>query len=301
VHRNSGVGNKAASLMASGGSFNGQDVTGIGVDRMARLYYLVMTEWLTSASDYADLGDALVGACDDLVGSFGFTPADCLAVSRTVTATQMNLRPLQLAPSEAPTCGAGRIPQDVFSDDLEDTESGLWRHTSFVGRARGWYYPPNPNNDRTWDGTWASSGDKNLYGVDQARRSDTVMRLVPPIADLPAGAFLRFEHGYSFDRGSKRFDGGLVEIRLDGGSWRGVDTLFTHGGYNGRIASGTGNPLRGRGAFTGESHGYGASRIDLSAFAGQTLELRFRIGTDRSGGGYGWYIDDLRIYTCEPA
>jgi Zn-dependent metalloprotease len=299
VHRNSGVGNKTAYLIAAGGRFNGQDVDGIGVERMARLFYVVMSEWLTSASDYLDLGDALEGACASLVGGNGFTSAHCTSVGRAVAATQLHLRPLELAPSQAPICGAGNSPQDVFADDLEDTDSGLWKAGRLVGDARGWYYPPNPNNDPTWDGTWASSGDKNLYGVDRGRRSDAYIRLAEPIADLPPGAYLRFEHGYSFDKGRRRYDGGVVEIRLDGGRWRDVGaSRFTHGGYDGRIATGTGNPLRGRRAFTGESHGYGASRIDLSDLAGRSLELRFRLGSDRSGGGYGWYVDDIRVYTC---
>jgi hypothetical protein len=216
-----------------------------------------------------------------------------------VTATQLHLQPAELAPSTAPVCGAGTTAQDVFSDDLEDTESGRWKTGLLVGRARGWYYPPNPNDDRTWDATWASSGDKNLYGVDRGTRSDAFIRLTQPIADLPEGAYLRFEHGYAFDRGKKRFDGGVVELRIDGEPWQDVgEGRFTHGGYDGRIATGTGNPLKGRRAFTGDSHGYGASRIDLSDLAGRTVELRFRLGSDRAAGGYGWYIDDIRVYTC---
>ena len=39
VHRNSGVGNKAASLIAEGGTFNGRDIEGIGRTRTARIYY----------------------------------------------------------------------------------------------------------------------------------------------------------------------------------------------------------------------------------------------------------------------
>jgi hypothetical protein len=89
---------------------------------------------------------------------------------------------------------------------------------------------------------------------------------------------------------------------VDGGAWQDVGSeRFTHGGYDGRIATGTGNPLKGRRAFTGESHGYGASRIDLSDLAGSSVELRFRLASDRSGGGFGWYIDDIRVYTCDPA
>ena len=74
--------------------------------------------------------------------------------------------------------------------------------------------------------------------------------------------------------------------------------LFTHGQYNGNIARGTGNPIAGRRAWVGDSRGWAAVRIDLSRFAGSRLKVRFRMASDRSVGGRGWYIDDVRIYTC---
>ncbi|MFN8039999.1 MAG: M4 family metallopeptidase [Acidimicrobiales bacterium] len=92
VHTNSGVGNKAAFLITDGGSFNGQSVAGLGLEKAARLYYLVDAAMLLPSSDYADLGAALGQACTNLVGTAGFTAADCTNVNRAVTATEM-LRP----------------------------------------------------------------------------------------------------------------------------------------------------------------------------------------------------------------
>ncbi len=61
---------------------------------------------------------------------------------------------------------------------------------------------------------------------------------------------------------------------------------------------GYGNPLAGKRAFTGNSRGWAKARIDLSRFAGRTVKVRFRMASDRQGGSRGWYIDDVRIYTC---
>jgi hypothetical protein len=47
-----------------------------------------------------------------------------------------------------------------------------------------------------------------------------------------------------------------------------------------------------------ESNGYISSRVNLSSLAGQNVRFRFRIGTDSSGDDYGWFIDDVRVYTC---
>jgi hypothetical protein len=167
-----------------------------------------------------------------------------------------------------------------------------------VGTKPGWYWPQNPNNSSAWDGTWASSGKLNFYAPNRGSRSDSTMRMTQPVL-LPEKALLRFGHGYSFDKDAKRrYDGGIVEIKVGDRPWRGVGGLFTHGKYNGTIAKGYGNPLAGRRAWTGNSHGWSKARIDLSQFAGSKVKVRFRMASDRQVGARGWYIDDVRIYTC---
>jgi hypothetical protein len=64
-------------------------------------------------------------------------------------------------------------------------------------------------------------------------------------------------------------------------------------GFNG------GNPLTGRQGFVGESNGYISTRVNLSSLAGQSVRFRFRIGTDDTVGDDGWFVDDVRVYTCE--
>ncbi len=298
VHRNSGVGNKAASLIADGGSFRGYDIAAIGQTRAARVFYQALTTRLTPAANYIDLADALVAACTDLVGIDGFTVAHCKSVRDATLATQMHLEPRRLAPRQAPLCPTGKRPVDVFADDLEDPAAGNWKTQRLLPGRKGWFYPQNPNNSAAWDGTWASSGKLNFYAPDYGRKSDTVMRSTSPWM-IPEGAFLRFEHGYSFDRDARRrYDGGIVEVKVDGGPWRPVKALFTHGGYNGRIAGGFGNALAGQRAFTGNSHGWSSARLDLSRFAGSRLKVRFRMASDRAVGARGWYIDDVRLYSC---
>jgi Zn-dependent metalloprotease len=58
-HHNCGVGNKLAYLLTDGDIFNGQTVTGMGIERTADLYYEVNVNLLSSGADYFDLGDAL--------------------------------------------------------------------------------------------------------------------------------------------------------------------------------------------------------------------------------------------------
>jgi uncharacterized repeat protein (TIGR01451 family) len=97
------------------------------------------------------------------------------------------------------------------------------------------------------------------------------------------------------------YDGGVLEYSANGGAWTDAGSLFTHNGYDGPVDIGYGNPLAGRQAFGGESNGYISSRLDLNSLAGQSVRFRFRIGTDSSYDALGWFIDDVRIYTCSSA
>ena len=298
VHRNSGVGNKAAYLIAEGGRFRGIGIEGISRARAARVFYQALTSRLTPAANYIDLGDALNAACTDLAGTPDFSLAHCKSVRDATRATEMHLEPKRWAPRKAPLCGAGTVPVDVFYDDLENPASGRWGSLRLRGGKKGWYHPQNPNNSPSWDGTWASSGALNFYAPNRGSRSDSVMGTKAPYL-LPPNAYLRFEHGYSFDKDSKRrYDGGVVEIKVDGGGWRSVPGRFSHGGYNGKIAAGRGNPLAGKRAFTGSSKGWSSARLDLSRLAGRWVKFRFRMASDKAVGGLGWYIDDVRLYVC---
>ena len=125
MHFNSGVNNKAAFLMTDGGTFNGRTVTGMGIPKVARIYYDVQTQFLTSGSDYADLASALPQACDDLVGDViggsAVTAANCTEVRDAVAATEMTLGPAQRARAAraAAACPSGQVRTDLFLDDME--------------------------------------------------------------------------------------------------------------------------------------------------------------------------------------
>ncbi|HEX7059846.1 MAG TPA: M4 family metallopeptidase, partial [Solirubrobacterales bacterium] len=302
VHTNSGVNNKAGYLITDGDTFNGKTVTGLGIDKAARIYYEAESSLLTSGSDYADLYEALQQACTNSIGgSEGITASDCVEVTDAVDATEMNQQPLNGPAPEAPVCGTSQTPVGLFFDDLENPASGNWTHGAQSG-TDGWYYPQNPN-PFSFDATYATSGDMNIWGNDEGSAADYSIAGTVDVA-IPAGAvYLRFDHSYAFEDKAKdgtRYDGGQLEYSVDGGkTWLDAGSLFTDNGYNGQITKNTGNPLAGESAFTAESHGYISSRVDLSTLAGKSVRFRFRIGTDASVDDYGWFIDDVRVYKCE--
>ncbi|MFQ5612324.1 MAG: M4 family metallopeptidase [Anaerolineae bacterium] len=292
VHTNSGVNNKAAYLMTDGGTFNGFTVTGLGISKVADLYYEVQTNMLTSGSNYNDLYDALIQASINLA----FTPADQQEVQDALNAVEMNQRPCG-DPPEAPICPASQSPAHLFFDDMENTASGNWTSAAIIGNNE-WYYPQTAN-PYFFDATYTSSGVYNLWGYNQPATANFYMAMTSDVA-LPANAYLHFKHDWAFeDFGLTSYDGGVLEYSTDGGvTWIDAGPLFSDNGYNGAITNSFGNPLGGQSAFTGESRGYTASRLDLSGLAGQNVRFRFRIGTDSSVDALGWFIDDVRLYTC---
>jgi hypothetical protein len=58
------------------------------------------------------------------------------------------------------------------------------------------------------------------------------------------------------------------------------------------------NPAVGRPAFTAESPGFQTTKVNVSALAGQTINLKFQIVTDSTVGQTGWLIDNVSIYQC---
>jgi bacillolysin len=287
VHKNSGVNNKAAFLIADGGTFNGRTVTALGLPKMLRVYYAAQTGLLTSGSDYADLGSYLVQACTNLIGTNGFVAADCAQVQTAVDATEMQTVDVGVPP-EAVTCSTGLVPRNAFFDDMEGVVN--WSKES---------ESPFITDNNNWgpDDFYATSGDWALVGPGPTGLGDHSAALINAVT-IPAGGFLRIRHFYSFEAdGTSYWDGGWVEYKVGAGPWT---TLTPEGGYPGTIRSTApaDNPQKGHLAFVSGTRGYTSARFSLAALAGQAVRLRFRIATDSVNEGAGWFIDDVRVYRC---
>jgi len=109
---------------------------------------------------------------------------------------------------------------------------------------------------------------------------------------------LEFWTRYGIEAG---WDGGVVQISTDGGStWT---TLTPLGGYPSTLTN-SGNACGfpgGSGAFTGTNLAWTPKQIDLAAYAGQSIQLRFRFGTDSGVVAEGWWIDDIRVSHAQVA
>jgi len=304
VHINSGINNKAVYLMTDGGTFNGYTMNGLGWEKVVKLYYEVQTNLLTSASDYADLYDALLQACINLQ----YDSADCQQVQKALDATQMNQQPAVCPVNEAPLCdNPDEVATDVFFDNFE-SGGGNWIIKGVIqGTTKpNWFIPQTSETIiQGLEGPYATSGKGNVWGFDQGREiggiSDTNLAMKNGII-LPPNAFMHFNHSFNFESDDNgNYDGGVLEYSINGGSsWISAESLIINNTYNGSIATGYDNPLAGKKAFTGTSRGYISTRLNLSSLAGQNVRFRFRIGTDDMYPDYGWFIDDVRVYACKP-
>jgi len=283
VHINSGLGNKAAYLMTQGGTFNGQTVTGLGITKVAKIYYEVQTNLVTSGADYADLYDALYQACLNLVGTAGITSDDCQQVRAATLAVEMNQSPAAGYNPEAQICDA-ESAVNLFYDNLENGFAN-WSLAAISGHNQ-WMttdpFGPNPH-----------SGGADLYADDGWTSSSSYAAMVSAVT-LPVNAYLHFYHCFDLQT---NHDGGVIEYSANGGAWTDAGSLINSGqGYVGAISG-----LQGRQGFTGTSHGYVSTRLNLASLAGQNAKLRWRMGTDASTSVWGWWVDDLRLYTCGAA
>ena len=123
--------------------------------------------------------------------------------------------------------------------------------------------------------------------------------LSPAVSVASTNAQLTFRHSYDFESGSAPFDGGVLEISLNGGTFTDIITAggtFITNGYGGVLSTNYQNPLAGRSAWTGSSGGFVTSTVGLPMnAAGSSVRLQWRLGTDLSVGLTGWYLDTLSI------
>jgi hypothetical protein len=174
-----------------------------------------------------------------------------------------------------------------FTETVE-THSPPWTPSGTPLGAEQWFRCPVTPTDHVF------------LGPDQGTAADIVL-MTPPLL-VGAGNFtFSFQHKYDFEIDATNFyDGGMIEISTDGGTiWN--DVGLAPGallpGYTSTLFTGSGNPLSGRQAYSGQSPGYPSFSVVNAnlgaAYQGQTVRLRFRIGTDVAVGGAGWQITSL--------
>ena len=194
------------------------------------------------------------------------------------------------------SCPAGMITTYNYWEDFESGAAG-WTHAATVGPDTWMLSNANPG---------PGSGGFNYFAVDHTAPSD--QRLTSPVIELPSSAInlsLQFYNDQRFENPAGSggcWDGGIVEISSDGGSnWDLLNFELLSDPYDGL---GNNGPPTNIPMWCGETNGIQPwlnSIVDLSAYDGDDVQLRFGMLTDAAAGGPGWRIDDVRISSCVDA
>ena len=165
---------------------------------------------------------------------------------------------------------------------------------------------PVPGNGVMWatSAIMPDTPPNSAFIDDQDGISDKVLDS-PPITISSASTVLSFRNNFDLESsGGFYWDGGVLEVsspNINGGAFTDITNAavggsFVSGGYIGNVDGTCGNPLAGRMAWSGFSGGYINTVVNLgSNVNGQTITLRFRMGSDCAVYAPGWRIDSLTV------
>jgi bacillopeptidase F (M6 metalloprotease family) len=170
--------------------------------------------------------------------------------------------------------GVGRAETVLWLDNFESNTpiaNSVWRIGSpTAGPAK------NANGFRTYSGTNCASTQNYADNKDArlvfTNYNGNAFLVVPDASQFPR---LRFWHWFNLENAL-----GFVEISTNNGTnWNQISPTYEN------ITSG--------GVWSRPS-------IDLSAFAGQSVQFAFRFYGGSPGNGLGWYVDDVAVVTGAP-
>ena len=134
-------------------------------------------------------------------------------------------------------------------------------------------------------------GQFSLFAPNTNTSSD--LSLVINLNEIADSSSFSFDHYYNTEEG---WDGAVVEISIDNGNtWTDAESLFSLNGYNTTIATNPESAISTQKAFSGDSKTFINSIIDLSNYANQDIQIKFRMVSDGAESVEGWYIDNFKL------
>ncbi len=242
--------------------------------------------------------------------------SDCAQVSAMTMAvelrtppTQCNFQPLLSKNAPAP-CATAEKQKVVWSENFERGLKG-WTVNSQAVYAGASTFPwrgvdslPGHRPGRAAFAEDAAGGACGGTVEDHSGVTTMTSRQIHLPSDRKRAAKVTFQHYVATETG---YDGGNVKISINGGAFDAVPAAaFTFNAPSVLATAGNTNPLAGQPGFTGTDGGsvggsWGESQIDLSMIGvkpGDSITLRFDFGQDGCSGIIGWYVDDVKVVTC---
>lgn len=156
----------------------------------------------------------------------------------------------------------------AFSTELRVSSQGFARSATQVHSGVSSWFAPNTDG----------YSDKSLIS--------------PPIT-LSATSSLSFWLRYDLEGDASQYwDGALLEMEIAPGEWVDIGTLSSVP-YDGPLFEN--NTAPGRMAWSGAQTTWRNAVVNLGAFAGNTVRLRWRVVTDTGSANVGFWVDDISV------
>jgi immune inhibitor A len=172
--------------------------------------------------------------------------------------------------------------------DVEDGPAGFQHSSGRPGYFDDWHVAEGQARSGTQSWRCAPPGEAEYRDLTDAR-------LDTPVFALDGQASLVFWHTIDaeVDVGPRAWDGGVVELSVDGGPFRPIEPIEPDG-YPYRIIRNSASAIADRGAFSGLISNFERVLFDLTGVVG-AARLRFHFGSDGSITRRGWVIDDITV------
>jgi subtilisin family serine protease len=187
-------------------------------------------------------------------------------------------------------CANGRVTTTLLNNTVENGDAG-WTHAPATGGgvdtwAIGSEFATSPTM------AWRNTG--HSAASDQLLTSPSLT--LPTASDAPLT--LKFQQRRHFEaRTGGCYDGGMVEVAVNGGPFTQVPAAqLLNDPYTG---PGAGNPAAPAPIWCAEpARPFAETLIDMTPYAGNPVQFRFRVVTDGSVNRAGWAIDDIAVQSC---
>jgi subtilisin family serine protease len=173
--------------------------------------------------------------------------------------------------------------------DAIDANDSTWSH---AGANDQWHTSTQEVRSAgyAWHCGDAASG---LYGnlVDASLVVPAVLLGAQPTFSFWHWAKIEYDGSPGFE--THYWDGGVVDISTDGGI--SFERITPVGGYPHKITPNPASPFPDNTPCFGSTEGWESVTFDLAAYAGETVQIRFRFGSDEFVVDQGWFIDDVEF------
>lgn len=185
-------------------------------------------------------------------------------------------------------CAANTSASTVFSENFT-TGVGGFTTTGSTGTSTWALSTARPS---------LQSGGNAMKATDIATASSQVLTsptIVLPANQLPLSLNFQNWREMEINGTAACYDGGFLEISVNGGAFAQIPPArILNDPYRGAVNGGPqgwcNDPAR--------PYSNPGTTVDLNDWAGNSVQLRWRLTTDGSLGREGWYVDDIRVQSC---